>query len=84
MGPRNQEKNDTVVDKISRKTPKSHFLGSFSKVSGKLGFSGKIRLYQDLSFMVPKLHAKNQKNPWSGFPDQFQPDITSIVRGRRL
>ena len=44
-------------------------LGPFGPKSGKPDFSGKIRLCQFSSFMVPKLHAKNQKNPWSRFPE---------------
>ena len=48
-------------------------LGPFGPKSGKPDFSGEIRLCQFSSFMVPKLHAKNQKNPWSRFPELLLP-----------
>ena len=47
-------------------------LGPFGPKSGKPDFSGEIRLCQFSSFMVPKLHAKNQKNPWSRFPGKVR------------
>ena len=63
-------------------------LGPLGPIPGKPEFSGKIRLCQFSSFMVPKLHAKNQKNPWSRFLElllltdqqtdqQYQPELTS-------
>ena len=44
-------------------------MGPFGPKSGNPDFSGEIRLCQFSSFMVPILHARNQKNPWSRFPE---------------
>ena len=45
-------------------------LGPFDPKSGKPDFSGEIRLCQFSSFIVPKLHAKNQIHPIRRFSEK--------------
>ena len=46
-------------------------MGPLGPNPGKPDFSGKIRLGQLSSNIVPQLQAKNQENRWSRFPENF-------------
>ena len=54
---------------LFKKLEKSTRGAAFRPAAGKPEFSGKFRLCNSSSNIIPQLHAKNQKHPTARFPD---------------
>ena len=52
--------------------PKCPFFGTFSQIWAKCKFFSKKGLCYLFTLIVPQLHAKFRKNPWSGFRYQLR------------
>ena len=60
--------------------PKWPFFGTFGQNRPKWEFLSKIGPCYFFTLIVPQLHAKFQKNRWSGFRDQFVTHIHTHIR----
>ena len=68
---------ENLLESFFRKVPKTVILAIFRHIwpqSAKMSFVIKNRAVLFFTLIVPQLHAKFQKNRWSGFRDQFVKD----------
>ena len=66
--------SENLLESFFRKVPKTVILAIFRHVwpkSAKMRIFIKNRAVLFFTLIVPQLHAKFQKNRWSGFRDQF-------------